>query len=76
MKATKGWLEIVDDFGERRYRVLKIENGCYYFAEKTLTEHKLRYNEREGRIEEHKSEAGGWDVYSAYIYQASFIKNE
>ena len=51
MKATKGWLEIVNDYGERRYRVMKIEDGCYYFAEKTLLDgNRLRYNEREGRI--------------------------
>ena len=76
MKATKGWLEIVDDFGERRYRVLRIDNGCYYFAEKTIDDRSLRYNEREGRIEEYLKDKNVWDVYSAYVYQASFIKNE
>ena len=75
MKATKGWLEIVNDFGERRYRVMKIEDGCYYFAEKTLDGNRLRYNEREGRIEEYKEDKGYWDVFDQYIYFASFLKN-
>ena len=76
MKATKGWLAIVDDFGEKRYRVTKIEDGCYYFAEKTLADgSRLRYNEKEGRIEEYKEANGYWDVYDQYIYQVDFIKN-
>lgn len=75
MKATKGWLEIVNDYGERRYRVMKIEDGCYYFAERTWDGNRLRYNEREGRIEEYKIDKGYWDVYDQYIYQASFLKN-
>lgn len=76
MKATKGWLEIVSDFGERTYRVMKIEDGCYYFAEKTLLDgNRLRYNEREERIEEYKEDKGYWDVYDQYIYNVSFLKN-
>lgn len=75
MKATKGWLEIVNDFGERRYRVMKIEDGCYYFAEKSWGGNCLRYNERNGSIEEYKEDKGYWDVYDQYIYGASFLKN-
>ena len=48
MKATKGWLEIVNDYGERRYRVMKIEDGCFYFFDKTLDGNRLRYNGRTG----------------------------
>lgn len=71
-----GWLEIVNDYGERRYSVTRIQDGCYYFAEKTLLEnHKLRYNKNEGRIEEYKPDADMWDVFDQYIYQADFIRN-
>lgn len=76
MGNVRGWMEIVDDFGSHRYIITKIADGCYYFKEKTLAgDHKLRYNEREGRIEEYKPEAGGWDVFSQYIYQVDFLKN-
>lgn len=71
---VKGWMNIVDDFGNHRYIVTRIEGGCYYFRETTLLgNHKLRYNEREGRIEE--LDRSGWDVYSQYVYQVDFLPN-
>ena len=77
MGAAKGWMEIVDDFGCRKFTVTSIADGCYYFKEKTLLEdRKLRYNEKEGRIEEYLPETGSWDVYSQYIYQVDFLKNQ
>ena len=75
MKKLAGWMEIVDDFGSHKYRVPSVKDGCYYFAERTLDDHKLRYNEREGRIEELLPEKNVWDVFSAYVYQADFLKN-
>ena len=73
---VKGWMTITDDFGNHRYIVTRVEDGCYYFKETTLLDnHSLRYNENEGRIEEYKPEWGGWDVYSQYVYQADFLPN-
>ena len=72
-----GWMDVVDDFGNHRYRVTRISDGCYYFAEKTLgSDHKLRYNSKEGRIEEFVPEKDYWDVFSQYIYQTDFFQNQ
>ena len=71
---VKGYLDIVDDYGNHRYTVTRIEDGCFYFLQKTLDGNALRYNEREGRVEELLPGGKGWDVFSAYIYQADFIK--
>ena len=75
MKWMKGWMEIVDDFGSHKYHVLKVDNGCYYFQEKTIDGNKLRYNENEGRIEEYLEDKDTWDVFSAYVYQVDFLAN-
>ena len=74
MERIKGWLEIVDDYGEHKYTVIKIEKGSYYFAEKNLYGNMLRYNEKRGMIEEAQPVTHFWDVWSAYIYQATFVR--
>ena len=75
-----GWMEIIDDYGSHKYTVTKVLNGCYYFLQKTLDGHELRYNERTGWVEYlyHSAmhERDFWDVYSAYVYQADFIKKQ
>ena len=76
MSRLKGWMEVVDDCGSHKYHVSSVKDGCYYFTETTLDDHKLRYNEREGRIEELLPEKKVWDVFSAYIYQVDFLRNE
>lgn len=49
---VKGYLDIVDDYGNHRYTVTRFEDGCFYFLQTTLDGNALRYNEREGRVEE------------------------
>lgn len=73
---VKGYMDIVDDYGSHHYTVRNVKDGCYYFIQKTLDGNALRYNEKEGRVEELIPDGKGWDVYSAYIYQADFITKE
>ena len=72
-----GWLEVVDDYGNHKYSVSKIEGDCYYLNQTTfLEDHPLRYNKKEERIEEFFPEDNCWDVYSQYLYQVDFIPNQ
>ena len=69
-----GWFEVLDDFGRHIYTVSRIgKRGCYYFTQRTLLgNHRMRYNENTGCVEE-LLDSGNWDVYSSYVYQTRFI---
>ena len=72
---TVGVLEFVDDFGEHRWTVWQVKDGCYYFHVLSWDGNVLRYNDKEERIEQMVS-PGVWDVFDSAIFQASFIDGD
>ena len=68
--AKRKFVAVADDYGENTFEISSERDGVY---QKTCDGHRLRYNEREGRVEQYDEDKGRWDVYIAHIYSANFI---